>query len=256
MDRHRSPGSSGPPPVGRAAVPRVRRGKHRTTAPAPLESASCRRSGSATPPGSSASATTPSGAGSRPARCRSRPTRADRKVVDGAGARALRPRAGQRPAADPSGVERSARNRFVGLVTEVTADTVMAQVELQCGPVPRRVADEQRGRRASSASSPAPSPSPSSRPPPSSSRPRRTASPRRPRDPYAPHPPSPPRPPPPCCSPAAGGSTDRPAASGSAAAATSAASGQTLTVFAAASLKATFTDARHDVRGGPPGHRR
>ncbi len=28
----------------------------------------------------------------------------------------------------------SARNRFVGLVTAVTADKVMAQVELQCGP--------------------------------------------------------------------------------------------------------------------------
>jgi molybdopterin-binding protein len=28
----------------------------------------------------------------------------------------------------------SARNRFVGLVTAVTQDTVMAQVELQCGP--------------------------------------------------------------------------------------------------------------------------
>lgn len=28
----------------------------------------------------------------------------------------------------------SARNRFEGLVTNVTADTVMAQVELQCGP--------------------------------------------------------------------------------------------------------------------------
>ena len=27
----------------------------------------------------------------------------------------------------------SARNRFVGLVTKVTADLVMAQVELQCG---------------------------------------------------------------------------------------------------------------------------
>ncbi len=35
---------------------------------------------------------------------------------------------------DPSGVESSARNRFVGLVTAITADTVMAQVELQCGP--------------------------------------------------------------------------------------------------------------------------
>ncbi len=34
---------------------------------------------------------------------------------------------------DPSGVARSARNRFVGLVTAITQDTVMAQVELQCG---------------------------------------------------------------------------------------------------------------------------
>jgi molybdopterin-binding protein len=35
---------------------------------------------------------------------------------------------------DPSGIGRSARNRFVGLVTKITMDTVMAQVELQCGP--------------------------------------------------------------------------------------------------------------------------
>jgi molybdopterin-binding protein len=35
---------------------------------------------------------------------------------------------------DPSGVVRSARNRFVGIVTGITMDTVMAQVELQCGP--------------------------------------------------------------------------------------------------------------------------
>jgi len=35
---------------------------------------------------------------------------------------------------DSSGVGRSARNRFVGLVTAVTTDTVMAQVEMQCGP--------------------------------------------------------------------------------------------------------------------------
>jgi molybdopterin-binding protein len=35
---------------------------------------------------------------------------------------------------DPSGIGRSARNRFVGLVTNVVMDTVMAQVELQCGP--------------------------------------------------------------------------------------------------------------------------
>ena len=35
---------------------------------------------------------------------------------------------------DPSGIGRSARNRFVGLVTDIVMDTVMAQVELQCGP--------------------------------------------------------------------------------------------------------------------------
>ena len=35
---------------------------------------------------------------------------------------------------DPSMVDRSARNRFVGLVTEVITDQVMAQVEIQCGP--------------------------------------------------------------------------------------------------------------------------
>lgn len=35
---------------------------------------------------------------------------------------------------DPSAVGRSARNRFVGLVTEVVSDTVMSQVEMQCGP--------------------------------------------------------------------------------------------------------------------------
>jgi molybdopterin-binding protein len=36
--------------------------------------------------------------------------------------------------ADPSEIGRSARNRLVGVVTEVVSDTVMAQVELQCGP--------------------------------------------------------------------------------------------------------------------------
>ena len=35
---------------------------------------------------------------------------------------------------DPSGVGRSARNRFVGIVTDIVMDKVMAQVELQCGP--------------------------------------------------------------------------------------------------------------------------
>ncbi len=36
--------------------------------------------------------------------------------------------------APTSGGASSARNRFTGLVTDVVADTVMAQVELQCGP--------------------------------------------------------------------------------------------------------------------------
>lgn len=35
---------------------------------------------------------------------------------------------------DRAAVGRSARNRFVGIVTKITTDTVMAQVELQCGP--------------------------------------------------------------------------------------------------------------------------
>ncbi|MEC5185041.1 molybdopterin-binding protein [Cryobacterium sp. MP_3.1] len=35
---------------------------------------------------------------------------------------------------DPSEGGRSARNRFVGLVTEIIMDKVMAQVEIQCGP--------------------------------------------------------------------------------------------------------------------------
>lgn len=35
---------------------------------------------------------------------------------------------------DPSGMASSARNRFVGLVTKVTSDLVMSQVEIQCGP--------------------------------------------------------------------------------------------------------------------------
>lgn len=38
------------------------------------------------------------------------------------------------PATDPLGIESSARNRFVGLVTKITSDKVMSQVELQCGP--------------------------------------------------------------------------------------------------------------------------
>jgi molybdopterin-binding protein len=58
----------------------------------------------------------------------------NRQVIDG---RALAEFARDHPSsamADPSQVGRSARNRFVGLVTRVVTDTVMAQVELQCGP--------------------------------------------------------------------------------------------------------------------------
>ena len=35
---------------------------------------------------------------------------------------------------DPLERASSARNRFVGIVTDVVSDTVMSQVELQCGP--------------------------------------------------------------------------------------------------------------------------
>jgi len=57
---------------------------------------------------------------------------AGRKVVDGAELAEFS-RAQAVASEDPSTVGRSARNRFVGLVTEVTVDKVMAQVELQCG---------------------------------------------------------------------------------------------------------------------------
>ena len=48
----------------------------------------------------------------------------------------------------PGAGSTSARNRLVGIVTDVTKDTVMAQVELQCGPyrvvslMSREAADE------------------------------------------------------------------------------------------------------------------
>jgi molybdopterin-binding protein len=59
--------------------------------------------------------------------------RSNRAVIDGV-ALAEFARENARTVSDPSGVGRSARNRMVGLVTSVTADTVMAQVEMQCGP--------------------------------------------------------------------------------------------------------------------------
>jgi molybdopterin-binding protein len=38
------------------------------------------------------------------------------------------------PPPDPLGVGSSARNRLVGLVTQVTSDRVMSEVQMQCGP--------------------------------------------------------------------------------------------------------------------------
>ena len=58
---------------------------------------------------------------------------AGRRAVDGA-ALAEFARTHAHAAPDPSGVGRSARNRMVGLVTEVVSDRVMSQVEIQCGP--------------------------------------------------------------------------------------------------------------------------
>ncbi|WP_104088999.1 MULTISPECIES: molybdopterin-binding protein [unclassified Cryobacterium] len=56
-----------------------------------------------------------------------------RLAVDGAALAAFAVDQASTPT-DPSTVGRSARNRFVGIVTAITTDTVMAQVELQCGP--------------------------------------------------------------------------------------------------------------------------
>lgn len=57
-----------------------------------------------------------------------------RKTVDGAALAAFaRDNAATTPK-DPLAIASSARNRFAGLVTRVVTDTVMAQVEMQCGP--------------------------------------------------------------------------------------------------------------------------
>lgn len=58
---------------------------------------------------------------------------AGRTVVDGLELARLAKQQAVLPA-DPSAVGRSARNRFVGIVTDIVMDRVMAQVELQCGP--------------------------------------------------------------------------------------------------------------------------
>ncbi len=60
------------------------------------------------------------------------PDDSGRQVIDGA-ALAAHAQAIAIAPGDPSGVTSSARNRLVGLVTQITSDTVMSQVELQCG---------------------------------------------------------------------------------------------------------------------------
>jgi molybdopterin-binding protein len=71
-----------------------------------------------------------------------------RRVIAGAElARFAEENAGPQPETGTV-VRESARNRFVGLVTRVVRDTVMAQVEMQCGPyrvvslLSREAADE------------------------------------------------------------------------------------------------------------------
>jgi molybdopterin-binding protein len=73
---------------------------------------------------------------------------AGRRVIEGADLAAFATKnAGPVPEVGPMTRE-SARNRFVGLVTRVVRDTVMAQVEMQCGPyrlvslMSREAADE------------------------------------------------------------------------------------------------------------------
>jgi molybdopterin-binding protein len=75
---------------------------------------------------------------------------AGRQAIDGAALARFAEEtaaAADRPAARPV-VSESARNRFLGLVTKVTRDTVMAQVEIQAGPhrivslMSREAADE------------------------------------------------------------------------------------------------------------------
>jgi molybdopterin-binding protein len=57
----------------------------------------------------------------------------NRRVIDGVALAAFA-REHLTAAPDPSDLLSSARNRLVGVVTEVRVDRVMAQVEMQCGP--------------------------------------------------------------------------------------------------------------------------
>lgn len=57
-----------------------------------------------------------------------------RKVIDGKDLAAFAVGHSGTPPKNPLKTASSARNRFAGLVTRVITDTVMAQVEMQCGP--------------------------------------------------------------------------------------------------------------------------
>jgi molybdopterin-binding protein len=59
--------------------------------------------------------------------------RAGHRIVDGADLARLAQSIAAAESRAPTG-RASARNRFVGIVTGVRRDTVMAQVEMQCGP--------------------------------------------------------------------------------------------------------------------------
>lgn len=60
------------------------------------------------------------------------PDTAGRQVIEGAALAAEATRLAT-PPEDPTGIGSSARNRFTGLITKIISDTVMSQVELQCG---------------------------------------------------------------------------------------------------------------------------
>ncbi|CAO5180773.1 MerR family transcriptional regulator [Frankia sp. AiPs1] len=74
---------------------------------------------------------------------------AGRRAVEGANlAEFAKEMAGEQPNTSIPVVAESARNRFPGIITRVTRDTVMAQVEIQAGPhrlvslMSREAADE------------------------------------------------------------------------------------------------------------------
>lgn len=56
-----------------------------------------------------------------------------RKVIDGKNLAAYAQSMADAPD-DPTGIHSSARNRMTGLITKVTKDKVMAEVQMLCGP--------------------------------------------------------------------------------------------------------------------------